>query len=126
MVISTNSRIPENLSNMAANNGKTPELIHGDILRPSSMDNISLCDAVQGRFVDLCNAYARIRGVMLVPPADLDTDLLLWRTMAKRHRIGDFRNSRDEILATRRVAQWTVDVNATLRNQEAKAVAWRD
>jgi hypothetical protein len=89
------------------------------------MDDIALCEAVEERFITLCNSYLQIRGVMLVPPSELDRDLLLWRTMRKRHKTADFRNTADELKAVQRIAQWTLDVNDKLRNQEAKVLEWR-
>lgn len=97
---------------------------HKNRLQKSSADDIALSMAVQSRFVELCGAYRRIRGVDLVPPSDLDSDLFHWRTMAVRHRQGDFRNSEEELKSLRTIAQWTVDVNRELRNQPPQKIDW--
>lgn len=104
---------------------KASPVIHTDTLQASRIDDISLAEAVEHRFVTLCSSYLQIRGVMLVPPPELDGDLFRWRTMRKRHKIGDFRNTQDEIKSTQRIAQWTLDVNNKLRNQDPKVLEWR-
>lgn len=110
---------------MSNQNGKKKaEIIHTDVLRPSSMDEILLAEAVESRFLTLCNAYFNIRGVCLVPPDDLNADMYRWRQMRIRHRKGDLRNTVDELKSTQRVAQWTVDVNNVLRNQPSSVVEW--
>ena len=111
---------------MSRKNGKPrSSTIHANILKPSEMDTISLADAVESRFLDLCHAWMRIRAVHLPIPSELDKDLLLWRTMRVRHKRGDFRNTDDELRATRAVAQFTVDYNRTLRNQPPEKVTWK-
>jgi len=93
-------------------------------LKPSVPDTIALSSAVQSRFLDLCEAYLRIRGVELSPPPSLDADMLRWRTMAVRFKKGDFRNSEGELKALRTIAQWTLDENSELRNQPKVSVDW--
>ena len=110
---------------MTRRNGR-PKRIHQNRLHPSAADEIALAQAVGERFINLCGAFLRIRGTQLAPPADLDADMLRWRTMCVRHRKGDFRNSRAELLSTRAVAEWTLAVNAELRNQPKPVVEWRD
>ena len=41
-----------------------------------------------------------------------------------RHKALDFRNTTEEVQATREIAQWTIDVNCELRGQKAKVVQW--
>ena len=92
-------------------------LIHLNKLEPTNPDTYALCHAVQDRFIDLCAAHERIKGTKLVPPKELDKDMLLWRTMAVRFKEGDLRNTHSELIALENVAQWTLDVNCALRNQ---------
>ena len=96
------------------------------MLRPSTPDEISLSDAVQLRFLELCEEYLRIRGVGLVTPPSMDKEFVRWRTMAVRQRQGDFRCSNDEIKALRVVAQWTIDIKRQITNQPAKNLEWSD
>lgn len=105
---------------------KSSPIIHTSVLVPSTPDEIGMGEAVEERFLTLCKVYIRERGVALVPPTDLNSDMLCWRQMRVRHKKGDFRSSRDEVLATRRVANWTLLVNQKLRNQEQKPVEWAD
>ncbi len=105
---------------MTRRNGK----IHLNALVPSSLDTSELAFAVEQRFLDLCDAWLRIRGVALVPPKDLDKAMLLWRTMRMRHRKNDLRNSPEELQATKQIAQWTIDQNMELRNQKSIKVVW--
>ena len=106
---------------MAKNNGS---VIHTNILRPSRVDEIELCVAVEERFLTLCRFHLQVRGIALVPPPELNKDMLLWRQMRVRHKKRDYRNTRDETLSTRRVADWTLKVNCQLRNQEYKPIDW--
>ena len=106
---------------MSKKNGR----IHFNILTLSTIDTVELCRAVQQRFLDLCEAFLRIRGVRLVPPTELDQSLLYWRQMVVRHKGGDYSNTDDELRATKIVAQWTVDVNRAMRNQKPLEVAWK-
>ena len=100
------------------------KFIHRNVLIKSSIDTIQLGHAVEVRFVELTGSWLRIMGVELIPPQDLDKDMLLWRTMSLRHQKADFRNSLEELQATRRIAQWTVNMNCQLRNQPIKQVEW--
>jgi hypothetical protein len=97
-----------------------------DLMLPSQPDTVALGEAVEGRFLDLCGAYLRIKGEELTPPPDLDSAMLLWRTMRVRHKRGDYRNSRSELAAARTMAQWTLSENCRLRNQPDVVVQWRD
>ena len=98
--------------------------IHYNILSPSSVDTVKLSLAVDSRFRDLFDAYLRIRGVMLSMPRELDKDMLRWREMFIRHRKGDYRNTHSELRSLRTIAQWTVDVNRSIRNQKPMKVIW--
>jgi valyl-tRNA synthetase len=101
-------------------------IIHPEPLRPSDPDTIHLGRAVESRFLDLCSAYRRIKGDDLVPPQDLDGDMLNWRAMMLRHQKRDFRHTVTELRSLQMVAQWTVDVNNNIRNQApAEPISWR-
>lgn len=102
------------------------KLIHNNKLEPSSIDDYALAEAVEHRFVGLCESYLRIKGVELVPPQDLDGAMLRWRSLRVRHRDGDLRHTMAEMQATREVAEWTVRENAKLRNQSIPQLVWKD
>lgn len=95
-------------------------------MKYSSPDNIQLAIAVEQKFLDLCGAYQKIKGVNLTYPPDMRHDFVRWRTMCARHRAGDYRHTDAELKSTREVAQWTVDVNCRLRNQPTKQLTWKD
>ena len=97
-----------------------------DPLRPSTMDTVALIRAIETRFLDLCGAYLRIRGYKLQIPSILRADALRWRQTALRHRKADFRNTQTELKSIRAIAQWTVTVNALIRNQDPVEVDWGD
>ncbi len=96
------------------------------MLQTSTEDTIGLTEAIATRTQDLVGTHLRLKGVPLVPPPSMDPDFKLFNQMFDRFQEGDFRNTRDELLAARTIAQWTVDVNASLRNQSAEKIAWRD
>lgn len=102
------------------------KLQHGNKLNRSTPDDMALALAVEERFLDLCGAYLRIRGVELVPPVEIDGAVLRWRQMRVRHRQGDFRNTEDEARAVKEVATWLLQTNAALRNQKPVEVIWKD
>ena len=108
---------------MAKKNGQK---IHTNMLQPSTQDMVALALAVEERFLDLCAAHRRIKGVEIRIPPSLDRDLLLWRTLRVRHKKGDFRNTDDEKKATRRVAEWSLEQNCLLRGQTYKKIEWSD
>ena len=93
-------------------------LQHGGMLRSSTPDTVALADAVEGRFLDLCGSWLRVRGVEMTIPESLNLDMLRWREMRCRHLRGDFRNSEAEEKSTKTIAQWTLDCQADLRNQQ--------
>lgn len=105
---------------------KSKKIRHFDRLYPSIPDTIALAEAVESRFLDLCAAYRRIRGVDLAIPKELDGDMLRWRQLRVRHKQNDFRNTEAELEATKEIATWTVQVNSALRNQGPKHIVWRE
>lgn len=97
-------------------------LQHGSMLKTSDPDTVALGDAVELRFLELFHGWLRVNGVELPIPESLNQDMLRWREMRVRHRMGDFRNSEAELKSTKAVAQWTLDMNCTLRNQPRKVL----
>lgn len=95
-------------------------------LANSTHDTIALAEAIEERFLRLCNDYLRIKGYRLVVPPALRTDFVRWREMRVRHKASDFRNTSSELKSTREVAQWTVNVNAKLRHQHPTQIEWPD
>ena len=106
--------------------GKNGNIRHFRMLHNSCNDDIALSQEVYGRFCDLCAAWEKIRGEQLIPPKDLDGDLLRWRQMAVRHKRKDYRNTDAELDSLHVVAQWTVNMNCDLRGQPRKEVKWRE
>ena len=100
--------------------------IHTNRLLPSKADAVALGLAVEERFLILCERYERTRGVQIEIPPELDRSMFHWRSMRVRHKKGDFRNTPDEWRATKRIAQWTVDVNNNLCGQPAHVVPMAD
>ena len=95
-------------------------------LQLSTQDDVGLCIAVESRFIDLCGAFRRIRGVDLAPPEELDAAMLLWRRMAVRYKQRDYRHHPDELAALKEIASWTVQVNRALRNQLPQSMKWKE
>ena len=97
-----------------------------DVLKPSTQDMIALGTAVQERFNSVLDLHFQMKGVPAPLSPSLDSDVKLWAAMHARHLMGDFRNTDGEKQATRNVAQWTLDLNASLRGQPSKALQWKD
>lgn len=99
-----------------------------DRLEPSPRNLIEGAAAVQERFKDVTDTYFRMHGenVIQVMPGNKiiaregtleHSDVYRWRRMCQRFMRGDFRHRASEVKALKAVAQWTLEVNATLRNQ---------
>lgn len=99
--------------------------IHKNVLIPSTVDEISLCQSVEENFITLCNIHKRQLGMELIPPKSLDKDFVRWRQLAVRYRSGDFRHSEEEYESVKTIAQWTIDINCRIRNQPQKKVNWK-
>lgn len=97
---------------------------HVNKLVPSRTDTVTLAEAVEHRYLQLCEDYLRTKFEELVFPSELDNDVILWRTMRVRHKSGDFRNTLDEFKSTTRIADWTLKVRAELTKTEVKKVEW--
>ncbi len=111
---------------MHKRNGRIKDIRHSNMLHKSDQDMVQLGIAVHHRFLSVCELYFKVKGIQLIPPVDLNADMLIWRTMMMRFNNGDDRNTEDEKWATRRVAQWTLDVNSKLRNQKPVLLEWGD
>ncbi len=95
-----------------------------DPLCASTPDTIALAEAVESRFLTLCEGWLHKRGVKISVPKSIDGDLLRWRQMCVRHKKGDRRNTVSEINSTKAIAQWTVTMNCELRGQPDKQMSW--
>lgn len=132
---------------MNSSNGK---FRHVNVLKPSLPDTVALGQAVEERFLTVLELYFRTHQKRLIPPQSLDADMLRWRTMRVRHKCprcksgrvlilkdymccqgcgqkGDYRNTDAELWSTRNIAQWTLDINASLRGQPTpEPLKWED
>ncbi len=95
------------------------------IMLQSKPDDVQLAAAVEEKFLDLCGTHLRLKRERLIIPESLDRDLLRWRQMRMRHKSGDLRHTEMEMRSVRAVADWTLEVNAELRNQKKHIMEWR-
>lgn len=95
------------------------EIVHGNMLHISTEDQVQLGRAVRERYNRLIETYRRIRKVPLTIPKSLSPDYHRAVGMIKRHAKGDYRSTAAEWKSLKAVAQWTLDVNAEIRNQPA-------
>jgi hypothetical protein len=93
---------------------------------PSDADMVSLGVSVEAGFLECASLYQRVNKVELVVPASIMPDVVRWREMRMRHKKGDHRHTEGENLATRSVAQWTLDNYLVLRGQPVKKLVWKD
>jgi hypothetical protein len=100
--------------------------IHLNVLLPSRLGNVALCQAVEERFKNLIDSWANAKGEMLEIPEYLNKDMHLWRTLAVRYKSGDLRHTVDEYKACKRIAEWTHKYNCELRNQPHTPIEWPD
>jgi hypothetical protein len=98
--------------------------LHKNVLYPSSQDTAALSAAVQDRFLDVAGLHERVKFTEIEIPQDLDSAVILWRTMVVRHRTGDLRSSQEEEQALKEFAEWTLVINAELRNQAKPEIEW--
>ena len=103
---------------------KNTRVVHMNILRLSKPDELELALAVWERFLVVTERYARVYGTTCIPPSELDSDMLLWRTFCLRIRAGDYRNTDDEWNATTRIADWTLHMNEICTGQKLAEVDW--
>jgi len=93
-------------------------------LHPSNEDIVALGMALQMRYNELIQAHHRITGNKLIIPQNLVADFRRARSMIARHHQQDYRNTVSELKSVRVIAQWTVDVNAKIRNQAPTQIEW--
>lgn len=106
---------------MSKRNGET---IHVGTLQPSTPDTVALAQAVEERFLQLCNQYRQVKGNVLVFPESMDRDVMRWRMMRVRHRSGDFRNSEAELRSVQAIAQWSLDIKKDICGKERVKLVW--
>ena len=100
--------------------------LHKNVLVRSTPDTIQLSAAVQDRFLDVAGLHERVKFTEIEIPPELDSAMILWRTMVVRHRSGDMRSSQEEEQGLREFAEWTLEINAELRNQpKPKKIEWQ-
>jgi len=99
-------------------------IVHANILKPSTPDEIALGACVEERFIDLTGSYQRIKHERLPIPVDLFPDMKKWRAMRRRHKAGDYRNTEAEFVATKMIASWTYTLNCEIRNQVRMKLVW--
>lgn len=99
---------------------------HNNPLLDSEPDDVMLVRSVEHCFLELCDLYKRVNEKQLQWPKDLLSSAKLWRAARMRHKRSDFRHTRDEMLATRAVAEWTLRVKAKLCGVEKQVPEWRD
>lgn len=108
------------------NGGRHGKAIHLNVLLPSEKDTVALGHAVQERFIEVCGLWLRTKGYEIVPPIELNQDMLLWRTMCMRHKQGDYRNTEDELRSTKRIANWTLKVKKQIVDQVFVPLEWKE
>lgn len=102
------------------------DIVHKNILKKSQPQTVVFCAEISERFLDLCELHGRVKGTALDIPKDLDADMLLWRQMVKRFKKRDYRNSREERDALKRVADFMMETNCKLRNVPYVPFQWTD
>ena len=110
---------------MSKRNGKPKSKQHfpGRLI-PSQPDDYCLARKVEENFLIVCNNHLRIRGEEICIPPSMDADIVRWRQMRVRHESGDLRHTEAELRSVKAVAEWTVRVNAALRNQNTPTIDW--
>lgn len=99
------------------------QLIHGNALLLADASLITGVRAVADRLADLRAATQRLRGIDLIQPPELDLDVIRFHELLERFQKADFRYTEPELLSLKAVAQWSLQVNAKLRNQKPPKVA---
>ena len=112
---------------MTKRNGKPKFKQHfPDRLVPSQPDDYCLARKVEENFLNVCLTYKRINGEEISIPPHMDSDIIRWRQMRVRHESGDLRHTGAELRSVKAVAEWTISVNAKLRNQKTPTIDWKD
>ena len=106
---------------------KNGQMIHRDMLKPSSSNYKGLLEEIGSQFLVVCELYGRKTGKPRFPvPKDMEGHFLRWRQMLVRHRKGDFRNSPSEWASVKEVAQFVFNWHCWLRGQPVKELVWGD
>lgn len=96
-----------------------PNLV--DELNGSTCWDLSMLEGafcIQERFIELADNFHKKWGFPIDIPSEIKSAIILWRQLFLRYRNGDFRHSEDERRAMAEVAQWSLDENRKLRNQD--------
>ncbi len=99
--------------------------VHTNVLVKSDMSCLEGCQALEERFLTVCNRYAKKWGVDLPVPTYMQKDFIRWRTLVRRYNVNDFRHTEAELRSLKEIAQWTVDENAKLCGQPDTKIKWR-
>lgn len=93
---------------------------------PSTKDDVLLVHEVSKRLLDLNSLHQRLKGTELRIPEDLTKEMQLFDRLSLRYRKGDLRHTEGEKASVRAIAQWSVLINCSLRNQPPKVLTWTD
>jgi len=100
----------------------TPQ--HSNVLIPSQPDHYCLVRAVEEKFNEVCLMYQKLVGVDLMVPKHLNPDVIRCNEMRARHKRGDLRHTEAEHRSVKAVAEWLLEVNASIRNQQKPKIVW--
>ena len=95
-------------------------------LLQSTGDDVSLVYELSKRLVGLEESWIHYKGTPLPVTEDMKKNLELYNELKLRHMRNDYRHTVDEMKATKEVAQWSVDVNCTLRGQPPITLTWKE
>jgi len=95
---------------------------HANILRDSDEATLEFINAIYPRLQSVFQLHKRIHGTQLIPELTIKADFELWNAVITRHKLGDRRHTEDEAKALKRIAQWTLDINSSLRNQPIQKI----
>lgn len=101
---------------------------HPDRLVPSDPDMISLCAAVVDNYNMLVKSYERIKKEPLLISSEMEPVRQRVAVLVARYEKDDFRHSESEKKALRRFADWTLEINHSIRGQEGPVpiIGWVD
>lgn len=91
---------------------------HTNVMKPSCEGVCQMVQALESRFASLAKFHMKSRMIPLDVPKSMEKDFIRWRRVAIRHHAGDLRHTEAEWESMVTIAQWTLDVNCELRNQE--------
>ena len=99
---------------------------HPNRLIPSDPDMVSLCAAVATNYNKLVQSYERIKHEPLLISNDMESTVQRVMVLVARYEQDDFRHCESDKKALRALAQWTINVNCDIRNQEPRILSWVD